>query len=103
MAAIDSNVRASIDDKIVELKRCSYTDLQQLPKCSEEVRTVNESTITLAIWKDEVEERTLRIVVQAYRRSSFPGLVGLTQADGFRMRPDGAINGVSADELLEFS
>lgn len=103
MTAIDSKVRALIDDKIVELKRCGYAGLQLLSECSEETHTVEKSSVTLAVWKDMVDERTLRVVVQVYRRSSFPGLVGLTQADGFRISPDGKINGVSEDELLEFS
>jgi len=92
-----------IDEKLGALKRRSYLDLESLPECAEESHAIEKSAVTIATWKDAVDERTIRVVVQAYRRSSFPGLVGLTQADGFRINREGELSGLSAEELLEFS
>lgn len=85
--------------RVEELKRRSFAELSQLPSQLEQQVPCSDGRITLAVWKDVVEESELRIVVQAYR----PGiLMGRMQAAGFRATQHG-IKELQEGELTEFS
>jgi hypothetical protein len=85
--------------RVEELKRMSFAYLSQMPSQQEQEISSSDGRITLAVWKDVVEESELRIVVQAYR----PGiLMGRMQAAGFRATQHG-IKELREGELAEFS
>ena len=87
-------------ERIEALKKKPFDELVLMPPKQEETVSCSDGLTTLAVWKDDVGESELRLVVQAYQ----PGILGIgkMQASGFRVTPK-EIKELDDDELAEFS
>jgi hypothetical protein len=90
-----------LKSRLVDLKKKSFSELSQLaPYQAEKIRQ-GKKLFTVAIWKDSVNETELRVVIQVYR-PFFLG-IGRMAADGFRIQKNNAVEGLSREELYEFT
>lgn len=89
-----------IEMRLSELKQKSFTELLQLGDYQGEKVKKNGKAFTVAVWKDEVSDNELRIVVQVYRYW-FLG-VGKMEAEGFRIDNTGKVDNLSKEEIYEF-
>jgi hypothetical protein len=78
-----------LDGRVRQLKQMPLSEIEGLPAYSDEGIFIEHKEFTLATWKEQHEDGTLEIVVQAYRRG-FLG-IGIMIADGFLMGQDGEI------------
>lgn len=90
-----------LESRLFELKEKSFKELSQLQPYQVEKVTRRGKTTTLSIWKDDISEAELRIVVQLYRHL-FLG-IGRMEADGFCINRNGSIRKLSKQEIYEFS
>lgn len=89
-----------IENRLLELKEKPFSELVELEPCQSEQVSNNGKRVIVSVWKDEVGEGELRIVVQAYRRW-FLG-IGKMDAQGFLSSRSGEIRDLSKEDLYEF-
>jgi hypothetical protein len=98
--------RGSLLDQLVRsrlngLRQKSFAELSQLPPYQGERSTEGGKPYTVSVWKDSLDERQIRIVVQVYRHF-FLG-IGHMRAEGFRIDENGTIRELSKRELYAFT
>ena len=90
-----------IESRLSSLKEKPFDELSELAPCQSEKVNRDGKVFTLSIWKDQISNEEIRIVVQIYRHL-FLG-IGRMAADGFRIEKSGARKKLSREELYEFS
>ena len=93
-------MRDLIEKQLSDLRQKSFSELHQLEGYHGEKINENGKSFTISIWKDEINNNEIRIVVQVYRYW-FLGF-GKMDADGFRINNQGEINSLTKDEIYEF-
>lgn len=96
-----TDMQASINARLAELRRCTFSDLAVMPEYSDSPREFGKWKYTLATWRDRKSDDLVQIVVQAYYHWMFG--IGTMLADGFRINGTGTIVEVSQDERYEFT
>ena len=92
--------RHQIDIRLERLRSRSYADLLTLPPFSLEEIAFGAEVWSVTTYRN-LEKNAVRIVVQI--GSPQPKFMLLhVQADGFRMKPDGALASLSESELYEY-
>ena len=90
-----------IESRLSSLKLKPFSELLDLVPCQSEKVNCNGKTLTLSVWKDQVSDDEIRVVVQIYRHL-FMG-IGRMAADGFRIDKNGTWKKLPQVELYEFS
>lgn len=89
-----------IDGLLGGLRGKSLESLRGLPELQEAQAQLADGFHTIAVWKDELEDGSIRIVAQAYRPGFF---VGRMTAKGFALSPHADIRDLNPEELWDFS
>jgi hypothetical protein len=86
---------------VSELKGKSFSELSKLDDYQGKKIKSGGKTYVLSIWKETIEKREIKVVVQVYRYW-FLG-VGKMYAEGFIVNVDGEITNLSRENLYDFS
>jgi len=90
-------VTDEINRLINTLKEQTYDELSRLPPRTDKDLGKRE---TIAIWKDNITDSQIRIVVQGYEKKLLG--MGLISAQGFHKTKDGQCLPLTENELWEF-
>lgn len=91
-----------VDRKLIELKSKPLDFLLNLePYQVESIPLSGKKSAKLAVWKDELNPGTTRVIVQGYR----PYLLGMGRmtAKGFAIDSSGTVSDLAQDQLYEFT
>jgi hypothetical protein len=89
------------EEYLSNLKRKSFNELSQLEKYHEEKIIRGRNSGTIAIRRDTISDRELRIVIQIYCHWILG--IGNMYADGFRINSKGKANKLTEEELCDFT
>lgn len=90
-----------IESRLSSLKDKPFDELFQLTACQSEKVSRNGKRFTLSVWKDQIGDSEIRVVVQVYCHLILG--IGRMAADGFRIEKNGTLKKLSPKELYEFS
>lgn len=94
------NINDLVSERVAELKKKTFGELATLPSCQTHRERIGKKKVAITVWKDEIDQDELRVVVQAYQHR-FLG-IGRMCAEGFRISKQGFLTEVSRPELYEF-
>jgi hypothetical protein len=82
------------------LQQKSYAEIVTLPPTSTQKVAGGRKGIILTIWKDDISDNEIQLVVQAYK----PWVLGLGRmnAQGFRIKSSGESRSLRSEELYDF-
>ncbi len=89
------------EEYLSNLKRKSFNELSQLEKYHEEKIIRGRNSGTIAIRRDKISNKELRIVIQIYCHWILG--IGNMYADGFRINSKGKANKLTEEELCDFT
>ena len=89
------------EEYLSNLKRKSFNELSQLEKYHEEKIIRGRNSGTIAIRRDTISNKELRIVIQIYCHWILG--IGNMYADGFRRNSKGKANKLTEEELCDFT
>lgn len=90
-----------IEIRLSELKKKSFAELLLLEDYQGEKIEKRGKKFTVSVWKDQLSDSKLRIVVQVYRYW-FLG-IGKMDAEGFEINNEGKINSIRKTDMFEFT
>jgi hypothetical protein len=89
------------EEYLANLKRKSFDELSHLKNYHEEKIIRNKNSGTIAIRRDTINDRELRIVIQIYCHWILG--IGNMYADGFKINSEGKVNKLTEEELYDFT
>ena len=89
------------EEYLSNLKRKSFNELSQLEKYHEEKIIRGRNSGTIAIRRDTISNKELRIVIQIYCHWILG--IGNMYADGFRINSKVKVNKLTEEELCDFT
>ena len=90
-----------LEAQLSELKTMAFEDLARLPRYYDERLKLGRKTVTVSVWKDEMPDHEIRVVVQVYRYL-WLGIARM-EVGGFATNPDGPTRELDNSELYEFA
>ena len=89
------------EEYLSSLKRKTFDELSKLEKYHEEKIIRGRNSGTIAIRKDRISDKELRIVIQIYCHWILG--IGNMYADGFKINREGQANKLTEEELYDFT
>jgi hypothetical protein len=93
-------MRSLIQEVADDLKRRGFEELAALPAHSSTKREIEGKAVTVSIWRDQISNMELQIVVQGYRHWALG--IGKMDAIGFQISKNGDFRELRRDEIYEF-
>lgn len=89
------------EEYLSNLRKKSFAELSKLENYHEETIIRGENSGTIAIRRDTINDKELRIVIQIYCHWILG--IGNMYADGFKINNEGKANKLTEEELFDFT